>query len=182
MSFDSSFARTVGIEGRYSNHKSDSGGETMYGITEKVARMFGYRGPMNELPLDFAKSIYKTGYWSRLRLDAVEAVAGEAISHELFDAAVNRGQGTAGQYLQRILNVMNGQGRLWPDIPVDGSVGSVTIGALTAYMQHRQNNGAVVLLRSLVCLRGADYLTLAEAREKDEDFVFGWILNRIAAL
>jgi len=37
-----------------------------------------------------------------------------------------------------------------------------------------------VLLTALNCSQGARYLELAEGREKNEDFLFGWVLNRVA--
>ena len=37
-------------EGGYVDDISDSGGETKYGITEEVARRYGYDGKMIDLP------------------------------------------------------------------------------------------------------------------------------------
>ena len=38
MDFDTAFHHLLGHEGSYSNHPSDPGGETMWGITIAVAR------------------------------------------------------------------------------------------------------------------------------------------------
>ena len=53
--FDKAFDHTVGKEGGYSNHPSDRGGETMWGITIAVARDYGYSGNMREMPVETAK-------------------------------------------------------------------------------------------------------------------------------
>ena len=41
-------------------------------------------------------------------------------------------------------------------------------------------DGEVVLVRALNSLQGAFYVELAEKRQKDEAFVYGWLLNRVA--
>jgi len=35
------------------------------------------------------------------------------------------------------------------------------------------------MVLALNCLQGAFYVELAEKREKDERFVYGWLLNRV---
>lgn len=176
--FDSAFAEVVGIEGRYSNDPSDSGGETMFGITERVARANGYSGPMAQMPLEAAKRVYREQYWDLMRLDQVAQLAGD-VAARLFNAAVNCGVGRAGQWLQRALNVFNLRGAYYPDIAVDGVIGPGTIAALRAYMARRGATGSRVLLEALRDLQGAFYIGDAEARDKDEDFVYGWIKNRV---
>jgi len=178
MSFDLAFARVLGIEGDFSNDPADSGGSTRYGITEHVARSFGYKGDMRDLPLETAKQIYRRWYWDYLSLDAVSHLS-YAIAEELFDSAVNCGQGVAGTWLQRALNVLNRQGRDYADLAVDGVVGPRTVEALGAYLAHRKQHGEKVLLRALNALQGEHYISLAEKRVKDEAFVYGWLLNRI---
>lgn len=177
--FIESFARVIGIEGRYSNNPADSGGETMYGITERVARSYHYQGPMALMPLSTAQSIYRELYWDKLRLDQVAATAGARVADELFDSGVNCGTVTAAKWLQRSLNVLNQQNKWWADIPVDGDIGRLTLDALTAFVARRGQQGCTVLLRMLNALQGAHYIQLAEARDKDEAFVYGWILNRV---
>ena len=178
LSFDICFARVLGLEGDFSDDPSDSGGATRYGITEHVARSNGYTGDMRELPLETAKKIYRREYWDRLSLDAV-ALLSSRIAEELFDTAVNCGQGVAGQWLQRSLNVLNRQGKDYPDLLVDGDIGKRTVEALGAYLGHRGQRGELVLLRALNALQGAHYIGLAEKRQKDERFVNGWFLNRV---
>lgn len=56
--FEKAFNHTVGVEGGYSDHPSDRGGKTMFGITEAVARSYGYSGDMRSMPISTAKDIY----------------------------------------------------------------------------------------------------------------------------
>ena len=86
----------------------------------------------------------------------------------------------AGEFIQRLLNVMNNQGAYYPEVMVDGDMGPGTVSALLAYLKKRPKDGELVMVRGLNCLQGAFYITLAERRQKDEAFIFGWFLNRIA--
>jgi lysozyme family protein len=67
----------------------------------------------------------------------------------------------------------------YPDIKVDGDIGPETLQSLQAYLLFRRGEGVNVLLKALNCLQGAFYIELAEKREKDEAFVYGWIRTRI---
>lgn len=167
-------------EGPYSNDPADSGGETAWGITAEVARADGYQGAMRELPRIRAYSILERLYWAPLRLDEVEAVA-PAVAAELADSGVNCGIGTAGKWLQLALNALNNQGTMYPDVAVDGQVGTATIGALRAYLRGRGPEGAVVLLAALNGLQAAYYIDLSQRRPKDERFVYGWLRSRVVA-
>lgn len=166
-------------EGGFVDDPADSGGATRYGITEKVARESGYMGPMEQFPRALAFDIYASRYWDPLMLDQVEQIAGP-IAEELADTAVNMGPARAAIFLQRSLNVLNDRQRLYRDITVDGDVGNRTLEALGAYVAARGVVGAVVLRRMLNCLQGAFYVELAERREKDERFVYGWIKERVS--
>lgn len=176
--FDEAFEYTVGLEGRFSDNPLDSGGPTKYGITERVARAHGYIGHMKDLPLHFAKKIYKASYWDALKLDSVSKLS-SAIPHEMFDTGVNMGVKRSATFLQRALNVFNRQGRDYPDIQVDGSIGSKTISSLSAYLSQRGRLGESVMLTALNSQQGAGYFDIAENRPKDEEFIFGWFANRV---
>lgn len=165
-------------EGGYSDHPDDSGGKTCWGITEALARKHGYVGEMRNLTKIRAMDIYKAEFWNPMRLDEVDALSPD-IAQEMFDTAVNCGVPVAAGFLQRSLNVFNQKGTLYPDIKVDALVGPATLNALSAFLGHRGTKGNLVMMRSLNSLQGAFYLSLAERREKDESFVFGWMLNRV---
>src|SRR5262245_7262766 len=177
--FDRALSHTLGIEGGFSNDAADSGGATRFGITEAVAREFGYKGDMASLPLDFAKEVYRQKYWNLLQLDLIASFS-ERVSTELFDTAVNTGVVFAAKSLQRSLNVLNREQADYPDVTVDGLIGPASIRALRSFLMKRGNDGITVLFAMLNSLQGAFYVELAEKREKDEKFVFGWFKQRVA--
>lgn len=117
MTFDEAFNLVLMHEGGYSDHPADPGGRTMYGITEAVARAYGYTGEMKNLPVDVAKDIYRRQYWLPLRCE--ELPDGIRLAH--FDAGVNSGLVQATLWLQRAAGVTT-----------DGHIGPQTIAACYA--------------------------------------------------
>jgi lysozyme family protein len=114
VNFDEAFDRLLGHEGGYSRHPSDPGGETMWGITRKVAIQEGYSGDMHVLPREFAKQVYQRRYWDAVKADSMP----DALRFALFDAAVNSGVSQAVQWLQRAVDVVD-----------DGILGPMTLQA-----------------------------------------------------
>lgn len=159
----------VDVEGGYVNDPSDSGGETNFGITVGVARAFGYTGRMRYMPRNVAVAIYTSKYWDSVRADDMP----ESVAAEVVDTAVNAGVNRSGRFLQRSLNVLTPGDAL----VVDGAIGSGTIRRLNEYLKVRDE---VTLVKMLNCLQGAFYVKLAERREKDERFIYGWFKNRVA--
>lgn len=176
--FKKALIELLGIEGTYSNHPSDSGGKTMYGITLYLARKYNYHGAMESIPMSLVETIYLREFWMPLMLSEIKDIS-PAIVSELFDTGVNQGSARAAEYLQLCLNALNRQQKDYKDIKVDGFVGDKTLNALRFFIKKRGAKGELVLLRALNCLQGAHYIKLSQSRKKDEDFVFGWLLNRI---
>ena len=158
----------IDVEGGYVFDPLDSGGETNFGVTVGVARAFGYEGHMVNMSRDLAKSIYVAKYWDSVRADDMP----ERVAAEVVDTGVNCGTHRAGKFLQRALNVLTPGEAL----TVDGSIGSGTIRRLNEYLAKRD---AITLVKMLNCLQGAFYVELAERREKDERFVYGWFKLRV---
>lgn len=177
--FERALEHVFGVEGGFVDDPRDSGGATKYGITEAVARANGYVGHMRDMTPDDARRIYRAQYWDTLRLDEI-ATLSEPIALELFDTAVNCGIGVAGKFLQRALNALNREQADYPDVTADGVVGPMTVSALKSYLYRRGAGGERVMLRTLNSLQGARYVELAEKRQKDEAFLFGWMANRVA--
>lgn len=176
--FQEALKHTLGIEGGYSNHKSDPGGKTMFGITERVAQRHGYVGDMKSLPMEVAIDIYHADYWIGMNLDLV-ADCDKGLALEMFDTGVNMSIHYPQVWLQEGLNLFNRRGKDWPDILEDGEVGRVTIKALRSLMKRRGDDGIRMLLKYLNVQQGARYAYLARRNQKFEDFVYGWYLRRV---
>lgn len=115
MTFDKAFEKLMEHEGGYSNNPADPGGETMYGVTARVARKNGYTGQMKELPLAIAKRIAKTEYWDAVRADALP----DRVRFDVFDTCYHSGPDRAIKLLQQALGFV---GR-----DVDGIFGKNTL-------------------------------------------------------
>ena len=103
MDFNRAFDILISHEGGFVHRpfSDDPGGATKYGITEKVARANGYTGKMQDLTLDFSKSVYRKSYWDACQCDAIP----DPLRYPLFDAAVNSGPGQAIKWLQSAVGV-----------------------------------------------------------------------------
>ncbi len=176
--FDKAWEDTGRAEGGYVDDPSDSGGRTNFGITERVARKFGYTGHMRDLPKPLALQIAKKAYWDVMKLDDIAALS-EPVALEMFDTGFNAGTSRSGKFLQRALSALNRLQRDYPDVVVDGAVGNRTISALKTFLDKRGAAGETVMLRTLNGLQLAFYVGLVERREKDEKFLFGWIFHRV---
>jgi lysozyme family protein len=98
-----SIRMTLGHEGGYSNHPSDPGGPTNFGITIADYRRYVMRrataADVRAMRLADAKAIYRAKYWAALRCDELPA----GLDFAVFDYGVNSGVGRAGKVLQRLL-------------------------------------------------------------------------------
>lgn len=177
MKVDAYIKALIAREAGYVNHPKDRGGPTNWGITEQVARAYGYHGRMQDMPQSVAASIYLDRYWREPKFDLVNEHSA-AVAEELLDTGVNMGPMVAGRFLQRALNVLNKEATIYPDIIVDGVVGRMTIAALRAYLGARGKDGHVVLFRMLDSQQGVRYIEIAENRASQEAFIHGWFLHR----
>ena len=101
--YDASLGRVLKHEGGYSNHPSDPGGATNFGIT--IANYARFKGrtvtaaEMRAMPLSDAKAIYKASYWNALRCDELPA----GLDYAVFDYGVNSGVARAAKVVARLL-------------------------------------------------------------------------------
>jgi len=165
-------------EGGYVNHPADRGGPTNFGITEQVARAYGFNLDMRLMKRDQAKAIYRERYWKRPGFERV-AQRYPRLAAELFDTGVNMGPKKPAEFLQRVLNVSNRRGADYPDIPVDGDIGPMTLAALDQFKARRGPNGEQALLKGCDALQGARYIEIAERNPSQEVFVIGWLTHRL---
>ena len=169
--------KIIKLEGGYSNNPRDKGGRTKYGITAKTAYKNGYVGDIKHLPYSKAYEIYSKKYWDINMLDDV-AYFSATIAEELADTGINMGPTRAAMFLQRSLNVLNRNEKDFDNVKVDGKIGLRTIAALRDFLKIRGKDGEKVLLRMLNALQIHKYIRIAERDSSQEEFVFGWVLNR----
>ncbi len=178
MSIDTYLDALIKREGGYVNNPNDRGGATKYGITEAVARNYGYKGSMKDLPMITAKAIYFKNYWSTPRFDQINTLS-PMVAEELLDTGVNCGTGFAKPTLQRALNLLNNNGKGgWSDLAVDGIYGNATMTALKVYLSKRGREGEQTLVRVLNILQGQRYIDICERNPSQEQFFYGWITQR----
>jgi lysozyme family protein len=174
--FAEAFARAMKHEVRvrktYSNDPNDRGGETRYGITERTARRWGWKGRMQDLPFELAEKIARLEYWEGPGFHRVTEVS-PAIAYELFEENYNMRYGFAGQSLQRLLNALNFD-RTHPDLVVDGKCGAKTVDALKRFLQHRGAEGETRMLYLLNGLQAAEYVRIVESNDSQRRFLYGW--------
>lgn len=136
MNFEQSFQRLMRFEGGYTDNPADRGGKTNFGVTEAVARSFGYTGPMVDMPQDFARKVYQKAYWDACSCDDLP----DCVRYDVFDAAVNSGTGQAGKWLQRAVGVAD-----------DGVIGPQTIKACqsTSSIANKFNGQRLMFMTTL---------------------------------
>lgn len=166
-------------EAGYVNHPADKGGPTNFGITQAVAREYGFFGDMRDLPEATAIKIYDEEYWQHIRLDDVQNFSLD-LANFLFDFAVNSGVVNATEQLQRLLNSLNHCEDFYPDIDVDGGLGQQTLSALDMLVSRRGLDGLKVLEKSINALRIAYLVDVTESKESQEQFTFGWLLRVVS--
>jgi len=160
-------------EGGFVEHPDDAGGATKYGITERTARRHGWTGEMRDLPEAEAREIYGQEYWRGPGLDLVAEVS-ERIAAELLDTGVNMGPLTAIMFFKRALGALSAG-----PIERGGKGGERTLATLEGFLAKRGKEGERVLLVALNCLQGERYIELAEKREQNRSFLYGWLARRV---
>lgn len=150
--FEQAVAKVLAHEGGYVNDPTDSGGETNYGITIKVARANGFSGHMKDLPVHVAKDIYKNKYWDKVRAEELP----ESIRYIVFDTAINAGNSRAVKILQECA-----------DVSIDGVIGTQTI-----------LGAASVGLYQYALQRMYFYCQIVRGNKSQARFIGGWS-NRV---
>jgi lysozyme family protein len=92
-------------EGGYSNHPSDPGGPTNFGITifdyRKYVKAGATAADVRAMTVDEAKRIYRVRYWDAQRCDELPA----GLDYAVFDYGVNSGIGRSAKVLRLLLRV-----------------------------------------------------------------------------
>jgi len=104
-SYDAALARLLVHEGGYSNHPSDPGGPTNFGITiydyRKYVKPDAIAADVRAMKLEEAKAIYRAKYWDAQRCNELPA----GVDYAVFDYGVNSGIGRSGKVLRRVLKL-----------------------------------------------------------------------------
>src|SRR3954467_3513146 len=102
-SYDEALRRVLVHEGGYSNHPSDPGGPTNWGITIHDARAYWKKeataADVRSMPVDVAKDIYRSKYWDAMCCDNLPT----GVDYAVFDYGVNSGIARAARVLQRLV-------------------------------------------------------------------------------
>jgi lysozyme family protein len=103
--FEAALRRLLVHEGGYSNHPSDPGGPTNFGITLRDYRKYvqsdATAADVRTMKLADAKAIYRSKYWDALNCDQLPA----GVDYAVFDYGVNSGIGRSGKVLRRMLRM-----------------------------------------------------------------------------
>jgi lysozyme family protein len=103
--YDEALRRLLVHEGGYSNHPSDPGGPTNFGITifdyRKYINSNGTASDVRNMSVQQAKAIYKSKYWNAMRCDDLPP----GVDYAIFDYGVNSGTGRAPKVLKRVLGI-----------------------------------------------------------------------------
>lgn len=169
-------------EGGYANHAADRGGETMHGITEKVARQWGYTGAMRDFPKLCSPSqpvcadrIYTVSYIDKPGFRPFAAIE-PALLDELVDSAVLHGPSKPGGWLQLAMNALCGGAKL----KVDGQVGPRTVAAYqNCQNEHGRFRACVMILDRLDDAQLAYFDRIVMRNPSQRVFYRGWTTRRI---
>lgn len=117
MHFEIAFKYVILNEGKQSDHPTDKGGLTNWGITEDVARSHRCILHPNgvdpkKVDLNLAKHIYLEDYWEH------EGIESPNVAVKLFDMGVNFGIKTVNRYAQMAANDLVGS-----KLIIDGILG-----------------------------------------------------------
>jgi lysozyme family protein len=103
--YDEALRRLLVHEGGYTNHPSDPGGPTNFGITIYDYRMYidpkGQARDVRAMSVDQAKKIYRAKYWDVQRCDELPP----GVDYAVFDYGVNSGVGRSGKVLRRLVGL-----------------------------------------------------------------------------
>ena len=97
INFQKAIKHLFELEGGYSNNKSDRGGETNYGITQKtycayLKKQNLQNKTVKDITKEEATKIYYEEYWL---LSGANKISDFKLAYLLFDTSVNHGVGTA---------------------------------------------------------------------------------------
>ena len=190
--FISALNKALSSEGLISNNKSDHGGFTYKGISRTkhpawpgwkiidtsvsagtasgssssitaVNSKLKNNDQLNQLVEEF----YRSEFWKKIQGDILPS---QLIADELFESSINLGVTAASEILQRTINLLNKNSKLYPDIKVDGLIGSLTLEALNKSISA---NGEKLFFNIIYYYQAKCYIEIMEKDHTQEIFI-GW--------
>ena len=163
-SFSLAFQKLIGVEGKYSDHPKDRGGETAFGISRRFypdweGWEYVDKGDF-ETAYKLAKDFYYHEFWEKLHLDAVKE---QEVAEFIFDSTVNLNTIPAVRLLQKSLRLC---GRKL--LKVDGILGKKTLWAIN----NTDSNRLLTIYRGY---RAWYYFELIEEKDYGHEFIYGWL-------
>ncbi len=178
--------KTLRIEGGYTDNPNDRGGPHNLGVTlttldrwfQKVNDRPANINDLKALTVAEAETLYFDLYWSDRHLPC-QAIAEwwEPMGHEVFDTAVNSGPEQSAIFLQRTLNLLNRNEKVFDDLKVDAWAGLATLEAMEA--MDKLPRGRERLMLGINVEQGAFLRDLAMRDPRQEEFYGGWLLHRV---
>ncbi len=179
--FEESVGYVLANEGIWSNHPSDPGGPTFWGISLRYLEQSGLDIDKDgDIDVDDVRSltrtdaiiVYASDFWKPLSLDFM---ASQAVATRVLDMAVNMGKVRAVRILQAAVNALLADGEedeeeAPEELEVDGVLGPKTLAAV-------EKLDDVSLMRVLRQKHAEFYEKLVEKRPELGVFLNGW-LNR----
>lgn len=173
--------RTNGHEGGFANVKHDVGGKTAVGgLTEALARQYGYTGRMEDMTLEQSLKIIVSHCWDK---EGLAALAGQApyLAIAVYDCNVNFGPGRAGMWVQQALNALNftpddGTAPIYgADLKPDGKIGPATRMRILQVLKQRGAEAEDWLIAAVVANRMVHHITRCNEVPTQRKFAAGWM-------
>ncbi len=170
--FEYAVCTVLNHEGGLTNHPSDTGEITNWGISLKYLKDIGVDinqdGYVNDkdiriLTVPEAKQIYKKNWWDKYNYNSIYDLK---MATKVFDLSVNMGSSQCHKLLQRAINDVNKS-----SLTVDGALGPKTVAATNKLMKY---NGQV-LLDAFSEQAKKFYTNLVFSHPKLKPFIKGWI-------
>lgn len=153
-------------EGGLSDHPSDKGGVTKYGISIKWYRMAidsaASEDVIKRLSLNDAIFLYKKYFWDPLHINEIES---PFVQEKYFDMAINMGMGQAARLLQRACNILSQKDVL----KEDGILGPISLEKVNTFGER--------ILPVLRALQYMFYKSLVDNDPSQNVFWKGWRLR-----
>jgi len=183
----------IKFERGYANHHLDSGGETYNGISRnnfpnwmgwKIIDELRGSKPLNTKAKRVAfekilnghqflnkavEGFYHEEFWNKMMLFKLDY---EPLQREMFDTGINAGKSRAIKMLQEALNVMNLNEKIYPDLVIDGKIGSKTINAFKKILKR---NDTDIFMKAMNGEQYIHYKGIVNRNPTQEIFFRSWL-------